>query len=82
MCLFATFDTPADMAKLGVPAAVATNMTDWQTQSIAAAKAQMHAQVIAYPAGTSHYLFIQYPDRAAGEIQAFLDSAVVKQAAE
>ncbi len=81
LCLFATFDTPADMAKQGVPAAVATSMTDWQTQSISAAKAQMHAQVITYPAGTSHYLFIQFPNRAAGEIQTFLDSPALKQSA-
>ena len=81
LCLFATFDTPANMAKQGVPAAVATSMNDWQMRSIAAAKTQMHAQVIAYPVGTSHYLFIQYSNRAAGEIQAFLDSPAVKQSA-
>ncbi len=82
LCLFATFPSPADMEKQGLPAAAAQSANDWQSQSIAAAKSQMHAQVIAYPAGTSHYLFIQYSDRAAGEIQAFLDSPAVKQAAQ
>jgi pimeloyl-ACP methyl ester carboxylesterase len=76
LCFFALPPefTAEQRQAMGMTEAQASAITAWFQSQIGEARDTMHAQVVVFPAGTSHYLFIQHPNEVATRIRSFLDT--------